>query len=270
VPELPEVETPRRGIEPWLHGATVTALTIHNPNLRWPVPDDLHALVGQRVDTVSRRAKYLLIRTAPGTAIVHLGMSGSLRVTSDDEPLRKHDHVDLQLHNGHGLRYHDPRRFGCWLWQPSTQTVHPRLAALGPEPFDPVFDPAWLFDRSRGIRSPVKAFIMNNATVVGVGNIYASESLFRAGIRPGRAAGRVTRAEYVALHESIVSVLQAAIQQGGTTLRDFVNSDGEPGYFAQSLAVYGRGGEACGHCGETISTRVIGQRSTFWCRRCQR
>lgn len=269
MPELPEVETTRRGIEPWLHGAVITSLAVHNPNLRWPVPEDIHALVGQTVTAVSRRAKYLLIKTDPGTAIVHLGMSGSLRVASADEALRKHDHVDLRLASGHGLRYHDPRRFGCWLWQPSTQAVHPRLAALGPEPFDAAFDPAWLFTRSRRIKAPVKTFIMNNATVVGVGNIYASESLFRAGIRPGRAAGRVTRAEYVALHDSIVTVLRAAIQQGGTTLRDFINSDGEPGYFAQSLTVYGRAGEPCTHCGDPIQSRTIGQRSTFWCRRCQ-
>ncbi|MEM6987235.1 MAG: bifunctional DNA-formamidopyrimidine glycosylase/DNA-(apurinic or apyrimidinic site) lyase, partial [Pseudomonadota bacterium] len=221
------------------------------------------------VASVSRRAKYILIQSRPGTAIVHLGMSGSLRLYTGDEPLRKHDHVDIQLDNGYGLRYHDPRRFGSWLWQPADLAVHPRLANLGPEPFDPAFSATSLFRGSRRSKAPVKSFIMNNATVVGVGNIYASEALFRAGIRPGRAAGRVTKAEYEALHDAIVTVLQAAIQQGGTTLRDFLNSDGEPGYFAQSLNVYGKASEACTRCGTAISTRVIGQRSSFWCGACQ-
>ncbi len=270
MPELPEVETTRRGIEPWLHGAKVTSLSVHNRQLRWPVPDDIQELVGQRVSGVSRRAKYLLIHSPPGNAIVHLGMSGSLRVLEHDEPLRKHDHVEMTLNNGCTLRYHDPRRFGCWLWQPQDQSVHPRLAALGPEPFDDAFSATRLYERSRGIKSPIKSFIMNNATVVGVGNIYASESLFRAGVRPGRAAGSLTRPQCEAVHACVVEVLQAAIQQGGTTLRDFVNSDGEPGYFAQSLAVYGRAGEDCSQCGEPIQTRTIAQRSTFWCRRCQR
>ncbi|MEM9604936.1 MAG: bifunctional DNA-formamidopyrimidine glycosylase/DNA-(apurinic or apyrimidinic site) lyase [Pseudomonadota bacterium] len=270
MPELPEVETTRRGIEPWLVGAAVTDFAVHQRQLRWPVPEALDALVGARVRAVTRRAKYLLIDTLPGTAIVHLGMSGSLRVYRGDEALRKHDHVDLKLDNGHGLRFHDPRRFGSWLWQAAGAPLHPRLASLGPEPFEAAFSPTRLFERSRGSKAPVKTFIMNNATVVGVGNIYASEALYRAGVRPGRAAGRVTRREYAALHEAIVTVLQAAIQQGGTTLRDFLNSDGEPGYFAQSLNVYGRAGEPCHRCGSTVSSRVIGQRSTFWCRECQR
>lgn len=270
MPELPEVETTRRGIEPWLLGATVHSLNVYQHQLRWPVPRDLNQLIGQRIDRVARRAKYILIESDPGVAIVHLGMSGSLRLYSDSEPLRKHDHVDVQLDNGYGLRYHDPRRFGCWLWQPRDQDTHPRLAGLGPEPFDTAFSAERLYRRSRKSTAPVKSFIMNNTTVVGVGNIYASEALFRAGIRPGRAAGRISKPQYERLHEAVVSVLQAAIQQGGTTLRDFLNSDGEPGYFAQSLKVYGRAGEPCHRCGRPVSTKIIAQRSSFWCSNCQR
>lgn len=270
MPELPEVETTRRGIEPHLLGRTVREVRVHEPRLRWPVPDAVRALEGATVSAVRRRAKYLLIDVPDGSAIVHLGMSGSLRVAAPDEPLRKHDHVELLVDSGAVLRYHDPRRFGCLLWQPREAPVHALLAGLGPEPLTTDFDGEVLFAATRKKNVAIKVLIMNARTVVGVGNIYASEALFMAGIRPGRAARRITRAEAWRLADAVKAVLTRSIVQGGTTLRDFVGGDGAPGYFAQQLNVYGRGGEACRRCGGTVDQRVLGQRSTFWCPRCQR
>ena len=269
MPELPEVETTRRGIEPHLVGERITHFTVHERRLRWPVAPELDVLKGATVASVRRRAKYLLLDVPAGAAIVHLGMSGSLRIVKPDEPLRKHDHVELATSSGSVLRYHDPRRFGCWLWQGADQPTHSLLAKLGPEPLSDGFDSEHLFAATRRRNVPIKVLIMNAAVVVGVGNIYASESLFMAGIRPGRAARRVTRVESNRLVNAIKTVLARSIEQGGTTLRDFVGSDGTPGYFAQQLLVYGREGDPCQRCQHPVSQRTIGQRSTFWCSQCQ-
>ena len=270
MPELPEVETTRRGIEPHLVGQAIQKLTVHNASLRWPVPDAVYALQGAVVSSVKRRGKYLLLKVPAGTAIIHLGMSGSLRISQSDEPRRTHDHIELLLASGNLLRFHDPRRFGCFLWQASGKPTHSLLAKLGPEPLSDEFTTECLFKATRKRNVAIKNLIMNSQVVVGVGNIYASEALFCAGIRPGRAARRISRREADALTAAIKQVLQRSITQGGTTLRDFVNSDGNPGYFAQSLKVYGREGEPCRTCGETIKQTVLGQRSTFYCSQCQR
>ncbi len=270
VPELPEVETTCRGIRPHLLGKRLRSVRVHQPKLRWPIPDEIQLLKKAPLDSVERRAKYLLIGNKYGRAIVHLGMSGSLRVVDDGSPCRKHDHVELEAVDGTLLRYHDPRRFGCWLWHGVDEEPHRLLSKLGPEPFDPSFNAERLFSLSRRKNQSNKQFIMDNAVVVGVGNIYASEALFMAGIRPGVAAGRLSKAACTRLHESIVHVLSKSIEQGGTTLRDFVNSDGQPGYFAQSLAVYGRDGLACLRCDSPIRKTVLGQRSSFYCPSCQR
>jgi formamidopyrimidine-DNA glycosylase len=270
MPELPEVETTRRGIAPHLTGRRIERLLVREPRLRWPVPSELaRALAGREVLDVRRRAKYLLIDVAGGSAIVHLGMSGSLRVLARDTPLRTHDHVDLELADGRLLRYNDPRRFGCWLWQPAGHT-HELLAGLGPEPLSDDFDGDHLWRLSRGRAASVKTFLMDQANVVGVGNIYAAEALFAAGIAPTRPAGRVSRGRYTLLADAVRAILAHAIERGGTTLRDFLRPDGEPGYFEQELLVYGRAGEACRTCGTPIVSRVIGQRSSFSCPRCQR
>ncbi|SFL88889.1 bifunctional DNA-formamidopyrimidine glycosylase/DNA-(apurinic or apyrimidinic site) lyase [Marinobacter zhejiangensis] len=270
MPELPEVETTRQGIAPHCQGQTVTQVDIRNPNLRWPIPDALTAgILQQPILSVERRAKYLLLNFPGGTAIVHLGMSGSLRIITDDTPPQTHDHVELTLASGIRLRYNDPRRFGCWLWS-ETPNAHPLLAELGPEPLAPEFDGHYLFRLSRDRKTPVKSFLMDNHVVVGVGNIYANESLFKAGIHPRRAAGRISRDRYLQLCEAIKETLAAAILQGGTTLKDFVNSDGKPGYFAQSLLVYGRGGQPCESCGTVLKEIRMNQRTTVYCPRCQR
>ncbi|GMU44896.1 MAG: bifunctional DNA-formamidopyrimidine glycosylase/DNA-(apurinic or apyrimidinic site) lyase [Xanthomonadales bacterium] len=270
MPELPEVETTRRGIEPHLVGRRVRRLLLRERRLRWPVADAVAAgLAGAGIDGVRRRAKYLLIDNARGSAIVHLGMSGSLRVLVAEAPVRAHEHWDLELDDGHVLRYHDPRRFGCLLWQPADD-VHPLLADLGPEPFDASFDGARLHARARGRSAPVKHFLMDQRIVVGVGNIYAAEALFRAGIDPRRAAGRVSATRYEVLAQAVRTILAHAIERGGTTLRDFLRPDGEPGYFEQELMVYGRAGEPCRICGTAVRTAAIGQRSSYWCPSCQR
>ncbi|MGQ7846843.1 bifunctional DNA-formamidopyrimidine glycosylase/DNA-(apurinic or apyrimidinic site) lyase [Granulosicoccus sp. 3-233] len=270
MPELPEVETTRRGIQPHLVGKTVLQVRVHNPNLRWPVPADIQALQGATVESVTRRGKYLLVDVPAGTAIVHLGMSGSLRICPADEERRKHDHIELELASGSILRFHDPRRFGCFLWQSAGERTHALLADLGPEPLSSDFHGEYLYALSRKRQVSIKNFIMNSKVVVGVGNIYASESLFMAGIRPGRAACRITRREAHALVDAIKHVLQRSIKQGGTTLRDFINSDGNPGYFAQSLNVYGRTGEPCRSCRSPIRHQVLGQRASFYCKQCQK
>lgn len=270
MPELPEVETTRRGLAPHLVGRRIVALDVRQPRLRWPIARELRdVLPGQRIADVERRAKYLLVHTEPGSALLHLGMSGSLRVLPQDTPAGMHDHVDWRLDSGHVLRYTDPRRFGCQLWQPRG-TTHELLAGLGPEPLSDAFDGDLLWHRSRGRKAAVKLFLMDQAIVVGVGNIYASEALFAAGIHPMRAAGAVSRERYARLAGEVKRILAYAIRRGGTTLRDFISPDGLPGYFEQELNVYGRAGEPCRTCGTPVRANVVGQRSTFFCTRCQR
>lgn len=270
MPELPEVETTRRGLAPHVEGRIVTAATLRRPDLRWPIPPEIsEVLPGQRIDAVRRRAKYLLLDTVEGSALLHLGMSGSLRVVPADTPVRAHDHVDLALDSGRLLRFNDPRRFGCLLWQPPGE-VHELLAGLGPEPLSEDFDGDYLFEMSRGRSAPVKTFLMDQRVVVGVGNIYVAEALFAAGVSPLRAAGKVSRDRYVQLAEAIRRILGHAITRGGTTLRDFISPDGAPGYFEQELSAYGRGGEPCPRCGRRLKQASIGQRATVWCSHCQR
>jgi formamidopyrimidine-DNA glycosylase len=275
VPELPEVETTRRGIAPHLIGRRIESVTLRRPDLRWPIPREVSELLpGQRIDAVERRAKYLLLHTEIGSALLHLGMSGVLRVLPPDAPVGKHDHVDIALESDGSkkarvLRFTDPRRFGCLLWQSPGET-HELLANLGPEPLTDAFDGDLLWHLSRGRKAAVKLFLMDNAIVVGVGNIYASEALFAAGIDPRRAAGNVSRARYAKLAAEVKRILAWAIERGGTTLRDFLNPDGLPGYFFRELNVYGRAGEPCRVCGTPIRQVVLGQRSTFWCPTCQR
>ncbi|MEN1928811.1 bifunctional DNA-formamidopyrimidine glycosylase/DNA-(apurinic or apyrimidinic site) lyase [Luteimonas sp. MJ250] len=274
MPELPEVETTRRGLAPHLEGARVQRVLLRRPDLRWPIPPEVgERLPGQRIDAVRRRAKYLLLDTAAGSALLHLGMSGSLRVLPADTPAALHDHVDIALADPQGaarvLRLTDPRRFGCLLWQPPGE-VHPLLAALGPEPLGEGFDGDYLFARSRGRRAPVKAFLMDQRVVVGVGNIYVAEALFAAGVSPLRAAGRISRERYAGIATEIRAVLSRAIVRGGTTLRDFISPDGAPGYFEQELSVYGRGGQPCPRCGLRLRQAMLAQRATVWCGTCQR
>lgn len=270
MPELPEVETTRRGIAPYVTGRRVVEARLRRPDLRWPIPPEIsRELPGQRIEAVRRRAKYLLLDAQTGSVILHLGMSGSLRVLAQDAAAKAHDHADLVLDSGRLLRLTDPRRFGALLWQPRGST-HELLRGLGPEPLGEDFDGGYLYARSRGRRSPIKHFLMDQAIVVGVGNIYAAEALFRAGIHPARAAGRVSRERYQRLADAIREILAYAIRRGGTTLRDFINPDGEPGYFEQELFVYGRAGQPCKACGTTLRDADWGQRATVYCPRCQR
>lgn len=271
MPELPEVETTLRGIAPHLAGRRIERLLVRERRLRLPIPMGTEDLVaGQRVETLRRRGKYLLIGLERGSLLVHLGMSGSLRVVSAESPPGPHDHLDLCLASGRCLRLRDPRRFGIFLWLATDPEEHPLIAHLGPEPLSDDFGGDHLWRLSRGRRTAVKAFLMDASVVVGVGNIYANESLFLAGIHPARPCGRVSRERYGRLADTVRKVLTEAIAQGGTTLRDFVQEDGSPGYFAQSLRVYDRTGEACPGCGEPIRARRVGQRGTFYCPRCQR
>ena len=270
MPELPEVETTRRGILPALVGTRVIDAVVRDRRLRWPIVPHLEdALRGEIVRGVERRAKYLLIRFDSGTLIVHLGMSGSLRILDAAIPPTLHDHWDLVLESGKVLRFHDPRRFGSAHWTDADPLEHPLLAKLAPEPLSEAFDADYLFKATRKRAVAIKLFIMNSLMVVGVGNIYASEALFRAGISPRKAARRLSRAEATALTRSIKEVLTAAIEIGGTTLRDYVNADGIPGYFRQQLFVYERGGEPCRVCKMPVKHVLQGQRSTYWCARCQ-
>ncbi|HET6914321.1 MAG TPA: bifunctional DNA-formamidopyrimidine glycosylase/DNA-(apurinic or apyrimidinic site) lyase [Rhodanobacteraceae bacterium] len=270
MPELPEVETTRRGIAPYVQSRVIERVLLRRGDLRWPIPRAIRtALPGQRVESVERRAKYLLLHTQAGSALLHLGMSGSLRVLDANTPPRAHDHYDLVLDSGLALRFNDPRRFGCLLWQKPGE-VHELLRDLGPEPLSADFDGERLWERSRGRSAPVKTFLMDQSIVVGVGNIYASEALFAAGIHPRRTAGSVARSRYAKLAEEVRRILLHAITRGGTTLRDFLAPDGAPGYFEQELFVYGRAGESCKVCGTPIRSTVIGQRATYWCPRCQR
>lgn len=275
MPELPEVETTKRGIAPYIEGQEITEVRVRQARLRVPVPEDLaERLVGARVGELARRAKYLQIplSTATGNATLlwHLGMSGSLRITRVGELPKKHDHVDIVTASGYVLRYHDPRRFGFVDWQQGDGRLDKRLAHLGPEPLDEAFNGRWLYSASRNKRVAVKPFLMDNRVVVGAGNIYAAEALFMAGIDPRRAAGRISLARYQALAAAVKNVLAAAITQGGTTLRDFVSGQGEPGYFAQQLNVYGRHGQPCLRCASELKRITLGQRASVFCPSCQR
>jgi len=272
MPELPEVETTRRGLEPHVVGHTIADLVVRERRFRLPVPAGLkRRLVGKRVVHIRRRAKYLLVdfEGSSGHLLIHLGMSGSLFMTKASTPPRKHDHIDLVLDNGMAIRFHDPRRFGLWIWVDAPAEQHPLLSHLGPEPLLEHFSGDYLYAKSRKRRCAVKPFLMDGKIVVGVGNIYAAESLFAAKIRPGRAAGRVTRAEYGILAQHVVRILHAAIEQGGTTLQDFVSADGEAGYFAQELWVYGREGQKCKLCDGILKGKVLGQRASCYCPTCQ-
>ena len=268
MPELPEVETSRRGIEPHLVGATILHTVVRNSRLRWPVSAEIQALRNQPVLSVQRRAKYLLLELPEGWIIIHLGMSGSLRVLPYDLPPEKHDHVDLVMNNGKVLRYTDPRRFGAWLWAKELDGHHV-LAHLGPEPLSESFNADYLLQKCAKKKTAIKPWLMDNKLVVGVGNIYASESLFMAGILPDRPAMSLSAAEAEVLVKTIKAVLLHSIEQGGTTLRDFLQTDGKPGYFAQELQVYGRAGQPCKICGTAIEISKHAQRSTFFCPQCQ-
>ncbi len=271
MPELPEVETTRRGLEPHVVGRRIAALTVHEPRLRWRVADDLPAtLAGQRITGTGRRAKYLLIELESGTLIVHLGMSGSLRVLAAATPRIAHDHYDLLLDSGRTLRFNDPRRFGSLHYTSGDPRRHPLLARLAPEPFDPAFDADYLWRITRRRRASIKQVLMNSRLVVGVGNIYASESLFRARIRPRRRAQSLSRDEAKRLVKAVRAVLSMAIEVGGTTLRDYVGADGEPGYFRQKLYVYERAGKACRVCGTLVRQLTQQGRSTYYCPSCQK
>lgn len=270
MPELPEVETTRRGIAPLITGSQIAELILRVEKLRWPIDQQLcRSLPGQTVISVARRAKYLLLNCSKGTLILHLGMSGSLRVVDAGTTENKHDHVDLIFTNGSCLRFNDPRKFGALLWCDGDPAGHPLLMKLGPEPLSEQFagDSLWVASRKRKIA--VKPFIMDQKQVVGVGNIYASEALFRAEIRPDVAAGTVSRARYQQLIVAIKEILTEAIEAGGTTISDFRQADGKPGYFKQQLQVYGREGEPCSNCGQPISFIRLGQRSTYFCSNCQ-
>lgn len=270
MPELPEVETTRRGISPHVIGHRIERVIIRQRNLRWPIPRRLEqSLPGQTVCCVARRGKYLLLTTAAGTAILHLGMSGSLRIIDAAAPAAIHEHVDIVLDNGRCLRFKDPRRFGALLWTTSSPAAHWLLSELGPEPLSTGFTGKCLYAQSRGRRLAIKSFLMDSKIVAGVGNIYANEALFLAGIHPQRAAGRVSRDRYERLAQAVRAVLRAAIREGGTTLRDFINGEGKPGYFRQLLSVYGKTGDPCPRCGQPIRERRIGQRSSFFCPTCQ-
>jgi formamidopyrimidine-DNA glycosylase len=271
MPELPEVETTRRGIEPWVAGRVIEAIIVREPRLRWRVPRELpDAAKGRRVLDLKRRAKYLLFELENGTMILHLGMSGSLRVLPRPPPPLPHDHVDIVLDSGACLRFNDPRRFGSLLWTTADPLTHPLLKSLAPEPLSEEFNADYLAKATKRRSVAIKQAVMNSQIVVGVGNIYASEALFRAGIRPRRAAGRLKRDEFEALVKSIKQVLKEAIREGGTTLRDYVNPEGMPGYFRQKLYVYERAGEPCRVCMTPIKQFVQGQRSTYFCAKCQR
>jgi len=271
VPELPEVESTRRDLERDVIGRSVAAVVVRDRRLRWPVPAALgRKLAGRTITDIRRRAKYLLIGAENGTVLVHLGMSGSLRLHRVPTMPGPHDHIDLVLDDGRFVRYRDPRRFGCWLWTESDPTRHPLLVHLGPEPLGVDFDGAGLHRRLRGRTAPIKNMLMDSRIVAGVGNIYANEALFIAGIDPRRAAGRIGRRRIDRLVDALQDVLRVAVDAGGTTLRDYARADGASGEFSSRLNVYGREGEPCPRCAVPLARTNLGQRSTWYCRRCQR
>ena len=269
MPELPEVETSRQGILPYLKGQIIKQIVIRQPKLRWEIDEAIFSVQGQTIVDVKRRAKYLLLQLTQGWIVIHLGMSGSLRILLTPQAANKHDHVDLVLNNGTTLRYTDPRRFGAWLWTTAIDDL-PQLKLLGPEPLSADFTADYLHKKIKTRQVPIKTMIMENSVVVGVGNIYASESLFMAKINPNRKANSLSILELQQLVIAIKQVLTKSIEQGGTTLKDFLQSDGKPGYFAQKLQVYGRAGEQCYVCKNQIKSQKLGQRNTFYCEYCQK
>lgn len=271
MPELPEVETARRGITPYIQHKVFQDLIIRQPQLRWPVPTDLTSILpGLVLNSIERRGKYLLLATAKGTLLLHLGMSGNLRITDSQHQPGKHDHVDFIFDDGTLLRLNDPRKFGAVLWASDPVERHPLLVSLGPEPLSEAFTADYLLQRAGKRRLPIKSLIMDSHVVVGVGNIYASEALFMAGVLPTRPAGELDRQDYQRLVAAIQTVLQRAIDQGGTTLRDFTNAEGKPGYFQQQLAVYGRADQTCTICSQPIQQLKIAQRASYYCNSCQK
>lgn len=271
MPELPEVETSRRGIEPHLLNKTISSITIRQHKLRWPIPKNLPTLAtGQKIREVCRRAKYIYLKLDNGNIIIHLGMSGSLRICSKKTQAEKHDHIDITVSNNKILRLRDPRKFGCVLWEPKDINEHKLIKPLGPEPLELTFDTEYLYNKANNRRCSIKALIMNSHIVVGVGNIYASEALFRAGVNPKREAGKISRVRLNKIVDAIKLTLEAAIKEGGTTLRDFTGISGQPGYFAQKLLVYGREGEKCTVCNKPVKQFTQHARSTFYCPNCQR
>ena len=270
MPELPEVETTRRGIASHIIAQTIKSVIVREKRLRWEVPDTLNKILpSQQVQEISRRGKYLLIKCSQGHLIIHLGMSGNLRVLPADSPLKKHDHVDIVFTNGICLRYHDVRRFGCILWTSEPVLNHRLLVNLGVEPLETELLGEYLHEHALGRKMLVKQYIMNAQIIVGVGNIYANEVLFLAGIHPTQAAGSLNLEDYQHIADNIKTILNQAIKMGGTTLRDFTDSSGNPGYFSQKLKVYGRAGLDCVQCGNTIEQQKIGQRATYYCPVCQ-
>lgn len=270
MPELPEVETTKRGIEPHILEITVDRVTVRQAKLRWPIPEILVTrLPGHQFKNIHRRGKYLLLQSQVGTLIIHLGMSGSLRLADESSPYRKHDHVDIVFSNRLCLRFHDPRRFGCMLWTAENPYYHPLLASLGPEPLSSDFTGNYLYRVSRNRKVAIKSLLMQSQIVVGLGNIYVNEALFLSGIDPRRSAARISEKRMDRLCNAISAILKRSIQQGGTTLRDFVNESGEPGYFQQRLNVYNKSGEPCPQCAMPIRHCRTGQRSTFYCSNCQ-
>ncbi|OOV86172.1 bifunctional DNA-formamidopyrimidine glycosylase/DNA-(apurinic or apyrimidinic site) lyase [Oceanospirillum linum] len=273
MPELPEVETTRKGVSPYCLKQRVKQLIVRQPSLRWPIPGDLSAQIcGQQINKVERRGKYLLFHFDHGTLIMHLGMSGSLRVllaNSGGEAVNKHDHVDIIMESGNILRYHDPRRFGAILWTDQPVEEHKLIAHLGPEPLSDPFNADYLTQRCTKRKTAIKSLIMDSKVVVGVGNIYANEALFLSGIHPQQAAGSLKPEQLAKLTHNIRKVLQHSIEQGGTTLKDFVGGDGKPGYFAQQLNVYGRAGSECLHCKTELKEIRQSNRSSVFCPQCQ-
>jgi len=269
MPELPEVEVCRRGIEPHVLNQYVSNVIVRNSNMRWPITPTISEICDEKITSIKRRAKYLLLETSKGTLMLHLGMSGTIRVIDKDTEVTKHDHFDLVLASGLALRLNDPRRFGSVLWITDDIYDHALIKKLGPEPLLPDFTEDYLYRKSRNKTVPIKTFLMNNHVVVGVGNIYANESLFKAGIDPRSKSGKILKRQYVELTRHIKETLTRAIEQGGTTLKDFTQSDGKPGYFAQELLVYGRGGELCFKCKTALKEIKQAGRATVFCPNCQ-
>jgi len=271
MPELPEVETTLNGLKPYIEQQVIANVIVRHLNLRWPIPADLKKhIINQKIIGAERRGKYILLKTKVGTIIIHLGMSGSLRILTSGVPPKKHDHVDLEFSNNKVLRLTDPRRFGAFLWTSDDPLNHPLLKNLGPEPLNRVFTGKYLWERAQGRKVAIKSFIMDSKIVVGVGNIYATEALFNAGIHPALAAGKLSQTQYETLVHAIKAILRFAIKQGGTTLKDFLQSDGKPGYFKLHLKAYGRNGLPCLNCKKTLKEIKLGQRSSVYCPICQK